>query len=678
MFLEDLTYLGWSLSADGVVHIPGSSPWTLGKMDMNHFQHILRNALRHALLREFPAGWQQIEDVDIATSTLLNKKWNGKHPLSHVLARTLCHAHPTSARLFSMNKQCHTLCPHCQSENADIFHILHECPTMAGLRHNCPLTVSSDWPEISKNMLLCMQQFPGVTKRVWPQYQHWASEVIMFWMQKEREVRDCQESVAVRNPADDAVIALPTDHPPVRNPALDAIVEFRWCPFASRPEWRRWKGDIQIFAGLFLFWGLWTPLQEEQPSSCSWLYAFCLFLEVMGKDASRFAPEGTTFMQAVFSFRAMSEALWARCMDNAPVTELKAKHHQMIPPVWTCPFGIPFANSQIVFPHLLHLHLQYRFDMDKGEHLRVNMDEIPLKDESKLLALASSLRVRLPKTHAPPWWSFFSQVMACFQGVKASVDGKIVVKPSAGLEQFEVEVLRSVPVDIIHAALASKRPLSSVAYTRRMWKCLRDKARNHKSGHLIGPACWGATWACLFCSRERDMCQSKKSHAACPGPADGQLASYSSFCEVVLHNLSVLFNRLQFSGINDLDEDFVPRHSKIIENLISDVHALDSQKVRDLLVSTSRLPLAAWEGICNRWSLLVASWQNGSHCYIPFDWFCKDGFCLSCLTRCPCFSSRFPVFTRRPCEPRPLSRERNDVRAILISLQADLNRLEPF
>ena len=208
-------------------------------MDMNHFQHILRNALRHALLREFPAGWQQIEDVDIATSTLLNKKWNGKHPLSHVLARTLCHAHPTSARLFSMNKQCHTLCPHCQSENADIFHILHECPTMAGLRHNCPLTVSSDWQEISKNMLLCMQQFPDVTKRVWPQYQHWASEVIMFGRQKEREVRDCQESVAVRNPADDAVIALPTDHPPVRNPALDAIVKFRWCPFASRPEWRR-------------------------------------------------------------------------------------------------------------------------------------------------------------------------------------------------------------------------------------------------------------------------------------------------------------------------------------------------------------------------------------------------------------------------------------------------------
>ena len=65
----------------------------------------------------------------------------------------------------------------------------------------------------------------------------------------------------------------------------------------------------------------------------------------MGKDASRFAPEGTTFMQAVFSFRAMSEALWARCMHDASVTELKAKHHQMIPPVWTCPFGIPFANS---------------------------------------------------------------------------------------------------------------------------------------------------------------------------------------------------------------------------------------------------------------------------------------------------------------------------------------------
>ena len=60
------------------------------------------------------------------------------------------------------------------------------------------------------------------------------------------------------------------------------------------------------------------------------------------------------------------------------------------------------------------------------------------------------------------------------------------------------------------------------------------------------------------------MCQPKKSHVTCPGPADGQLVSHISFCEVVLQNLSVVFSRLQFSGISDLDEDVVPRHGKII------------------------------------------------------------------------------------------------------------------
>ena len=97
----------------------------------------------------------------------------------------------------------------------------------------------------------------------------------------------------------------------------------------------------------------------------------------------------------------MSEALWACCMDNAPVTESKAKHHQMIPPVWTCPFGIPFANSQTVFPHSLHVHLQFRFEMDEGEHLRVNMGEVLFKGDSRIPALASSLRVRLPKDSCP-------------------------------------------------------------------------------------------------------------------------------------------------------------------------------------------------------------------------------------------------------------------------------------
>ena len=87
--------------------------------------------------------------------------------------------------------------------------------------------------------------------------------------------------------------------------------------------------------------------------------------------------------------------------------------------------------------------------------------------------------------------------MACFQAVKTSMDGKTGVKPSAGLAQFDVELLPSILVDIIHAVLACKRPLSSVAYTCRMWTCLHDKARNHKSGHLIVPACPGATWACL-------------------------------------------------------------------------------------------------------------------------------------------------------------------------------------
>ena len=239
-------------------------------------------------------------------------------------------------------------------------------------------------------------------------------------------------------------------------------------------------------------------------------------------------------------------------------------------------------------------------------------------------------------------------------------------------------MLRSIPVDIIHAALACKRPLSSVAHTRRMWKCLRDKARNHKSGHLIGPACWGATWACPSCSREGNMCQPKKSHVTCPGPADGQLVSRISFCEVVLQTFRLCSIVFSFLALVIWMRTLFLVTAKLFENLISDVHALDSQKVRDLLASTSRLPLAAWEGICNRWSLLAASWQNGSQCYIPFDWICKDVFCLSGLTRCPCFSSRLQVFTMRPCEPRPLSRERNDVRAVLISLQADLKRLEPF
>ena len=111
LFLDDLSFLGWHIRADGCITTHCQFIWKPGQTDLIALKHHLRDALRRALISSLGASWHGCKEAALDFSCKLLKTWTRQHPLWHVLARTLSNAHPTPLRLLRMNKQIHSFCP---------------------------------------------------------------------------------------------------------------------------------------------------------------------------------------------------------------------------------------------------------------------------------------------------------------------------------------------------------------------------------------------------------------------------------------------------------------------------------------------------------------------------------------------------------------------------------------
>ena len=163
------------------------------------------------------------------------------------------------------------------------------------------------------------------------------------------------------------------------------------------------------------------------------------------------------------------------------------------------------------------------------------------------------------------------------------------------------------------------------------------------------------------------MCDSKRAHSSCSGPEGSSLKRLASFCDGVLDSLQTVINRVQFHGINlRLGANCAPVVEALLESLLSEAQSLCSESLPSFLAAFCSAPQrdAFFVGLLGRWSSLIGFWQKGKHCYVPFDLTCRDGFCISCFTRCPNFAKRLASFCGRPCSSRPLNSEANDARTI--------------
>ena len=505
ILLDDLSYLDWHIRADSCVTTHCQFVWNPGKTDLSLLKHHLRDALRRALLLRLGASSQGCKEASLDFSCKLIKTWTRQRPLWHVLARTLSNAHPTPQRLLRMNRQIHSFCPYCHSESADIFHFLNECPKFQHLRDRCPLSPSRDWPSCAQNMLICTRDRPVHVQNRWDKYQRWACESMAF----EREIRCSPDQICS--------ISVPTpeagyiQHPRTHWPSIATMPSFNWAPFVSRAEWTSWRGPLPLFANLFLFWSLWN---RDDSASCevSWLYAFALFLELVGPAADLFKANGITVLQPTSSFKYLSEALWVRCGISTQGTPEKRYLHRSLPAVWPCPFGFPPIQSKTVFPSVVSGHLRNRFEMNLGEHLAVLIQDLDGCHSRDIVSMVCSLRKPLPKITAPPWWSLCSQICQVAVGRYRSVDDKIIVRAGCGLEQFHAEDLVILPYDVILSALGCKLPLASLLALQRTWAKFRKRISSYKTGHLIGSWTFSRDFMCRFCGRTPPMCDSKRAH----------------------------------------------------------------------------------------------------------------------------------------------------------------------
>ena len=581
LFLDDLSYLNWHIRHDGCISTHCQFLWIPGKTDLNLLKHHLRDALRRALLLNLGASWEGCQEACLEFSRKLIKAWNRQHPLWHVLARTLSNAHPTPLRLWRMNKQIHSFCPYCQGESADIYHFLNECPKLQHMRDRCPIIPSRDWPRCAQNMLVCTVNMPVHVQNKWDKYQLWACETLSLWMAFERESRcspDKSTSTSFSTPEVGCI-----EHPRTQWPSFTSMPKLNWSPFTSRAEWTSWRGSLPLFANLFLFWSLWSR-DDSASSEVSWLYAFTLFLESVGPAADCFKAKGLTVLQATFSFRNLSEALWTRCGISVQETGQKRYLHRSLPAVWPCPFGFPPVQSSRVFPSVLSGHLRNKFEMNLGEHLAVLVEDLDGCHSRDVVSLVSSLRKPLPKISAPPWWSVCSQICQAADCRYKSVDDKIFVRAGGGLEQFLAEDLPILPHDAILSALGCKLPLASLLALQRTWAKFKKRIACYKTGHLIGAWTFSRDFKCCFCGRAPSMCDSKRAHSSCSGPEESSLAKLASFCDQVLGSLQTVINKVQFCGIElRVGENGAPVLEDLLESLLSDAQSLDSQSLSSFL-----------------------------------------------------------------------------------------------
>ena len=125
------------------------------------------------------------------------------------------------------------------------------------------------------------------------------------------------------------------------------------------------------------------------------------------------------------------------------------------------------------------------------------------------------------------------------------------------------------------------------------------------------------------------MCESKRAHSSCSGPEKSSLAKLASFCDQVLGSLQIVINNVQFYGIGlRVGENGAPALDSLLESLLSDAQSFDSASLSSFLdtfcVASQRK--AFFVGMLGRWSSLVGFWQNGKHCYVPFDLTCQRWF----------------------------------------------------
>ena len=203
IFQKDIEWLGCSFSADTCeISRPTLGSISLLEPDKKLFEHTLRGFIRSrmmASLDEKHATWNGVSNADIDATTKLLRGLELDSPIRVPLIRLLSDAHATPHRLHKMGIIATPRCPSCLSNNADISHVVWQCPRFQVLRQDWPanMLLRDAWSPCSSNSMICTTDLAPSEKLRWPEYQQHIAKLLFQWMELRRN-RDLYEPFAVK------------------------------------------------------------------------------------------------------------------------------------------------------------------------------------------------------------------------------------------------------------------------------------------------------------------------------------------------------------------------------------------------------------------------------------------------------------------------------------------------
>ena len=677
IFFQDLQLLDWYLDFPSlcIFNTQGQRVWNLGSQPIRRLQHNIREAYRAASLAELSrtsSSWAGADGVNFDASLKLHRRWD-THPNRYILERFLVNGHCTAYRLFKMGKRDSPECPYCHHEKADVPHYLFICPYFGHLRSRAPIPTEQwhFWPACASHCLLATHTMEAEIVELWDSFQIWACELFVLWYHVERE-NNAPEKLGFDPTPPDAI-----------SPALDIVsgclspacclaspwarLPLVWKPFRSRTEWATWRGSLQFYAQLFLFWSLWDPSLDLAGSRFTWAEALLLYLHLAGSSAYSFG-----LPQAVYLFKSMSCKLLERSGFEVKLDDRhKIRWHADLPPdtavsFATAPFGIPEDNVDTLV--LLqqacvadgkinaYIHVPY-FDMVPGY-------DSCLTKQGPLFSFLRQRRSR--KSQALSWWSHKGPIFQALEPHAPVAD--VVVTPGAGLAQFTMEQVATLTVPQLISALGSNY-MSSLAGTIRRWETAAHSLATSSTGcHMVVPVFNSDTWPCLGCNRPANLTRDPKwCLKSCPSPGSFQGSIDSIYHSIqIFKSLDFKIRFFQFPGaLTDQGLPDTEVNMQTLEDASSSFSVESFAQLLDFDMHSPRLPVKLKE--CKlRWDIVLRQWSAKGHHFIPSSLLCNDGYCASCLIR----PKNFQSFVRRDCGSPGLAPCHNALRHRLSSVFA--------
>ena len=326
IFQRDLDWLGCAFFADTseITH-PHMGTISLLEPDKKLFEHKLREMLRHKMmmvLNDKHDRWNGVADADIEATTKLLRELEPDSPIRVPLIRLLSDAHATPHRLYRMGVIATPHCHYCLCDDADITHIVWDCPRFQAMRNDWPqeMLLRDSWQNCSSNAMICSRTASLTDKGRWPEYQQHVSKLLFQWMEFQRN-RELYEPFAVRQPlpCEESIPNLDCREACAQKCRhVDAtLLQLTWMPPSSRTAINQWGATLQDYNFIFSFWTKTTTDPDENLQCLStWTQALAIFIQLGGNGAP-FLARCPNLSMAVFKFKVLSYNL----LKNQPGLE---------------------------------------------------------------------------------------------------------------------------------------------------------------------------------------------------------------------------------------------------------------------------------------------------------------------------------------------------------------------